>query len=237
VSAVYLIRHAQAGPRNQYDRLSDLGRDQARCLGAYLASRPVAFHAVYSGGLDRQRRTAEAVATAYAEAGVPFPEIQIDPRWDEFDLGEVYRALAGPLSHDDAEFAREYSEMMRLIDDETHALHRNHNYCDIAIIRAWVAQRYPYPGESWQAFRSRVTEPLETLARHESGQKVAVFTSATPISLCVGRALGLDDQNIWRIAGVAYNTGITTLRVSSEESRVFTFNGVPHLDENMRTFR
>jgi hypothetical protein len=65
-----------------------------------------------------------------------------------------------------------------------------------------------------------------------------VFTSATPISLWVGRALGLDDANIWRIAGVAYNTGITTLRLSGDDCRLFTFNGVPHLPEaEMRTFR
>ncbi len=237
MSALYLIRHAQAGPRNQYDRLSDLGCEQARCLGAYLASEPVNFEAVYCGGLERQQRTAEAVAESYRERGVPFPEVQYDPRWDEFDLGDVYRALAEPLIRDDAEFEREFAEMMRLIDDENHALHRNHNYCDIAVIRAWVAQRYPYEGESWEAFRLRVSEPLSTLTRHESGKKVAVFTSATPISLWVGRALGLDDQNIWRLAGVAYNTGITTMRVSAEECRLFTFNGVPHLDERMRTFR
>jgi broad specificity phosphatase PhoE len=237
VSALYLIRHAQAGPRNQYDRLSDLGRNQARRLGEHLASQSVEFHAVYCGGLERQRHTAEAVSQAYRERGVAFPEIQYDSRWDEFDLGDVYRALADPLGRDDAEFGREFAEMMRLIDDENHALHRNHNYCDIAIIQAWVAQRYPYDGESWEAFCRRVSEPLETLSKHESGQNIAVFTSATPISLWIGRALGLDDQNVWRIAGVTYNTGITTMRVSSEECRLFTFNGVPHLDAEMRTFR
>jgi hypothetical protein len=53
----------------------------------------------------------------------------------------------------------------------------------------------------------------------------------------VGRALGLDDSNIWRIAGVAYNTGITTFRVNGDDCRLFTFNGVPHLAAGMRTFR
>jgi broad specificity phosphatase PhoE len=237
VSALYLIRHAQAGPRHKYDRLSDLGQAQARQLGEYLASQPVAFSAVYSGGLERQRLTAQAVAQAYRERGITFPEIRHDARWDEFDLGDIYRALAGPLSRDDAEFAREYAEMLRLLDDETHILHRNHNYCDIAIVRAWLAGRYEYAGESWDAFRVRVAAPLATLSQHNSGQQIAVFTSATPISLWVGRALGLDDANIWRIAGVAYNTGITTLRVGGDDCRLFTFNGVPHLNPDMRTFR
>lgn len=237
MSALYLIRHAQAGPRHQYDQLSDLGQAQARRLGEHLASQRVSFSAVYSGGLERQRLTAAAVAQAYRDTGVPFPEIQHEPCWNEFDLGEVYRALAEPLSRDDAQFAREFAEMMRLLEDENHVLHRNHNYCDIAVIRAWVESRYEYAGESWEAFRSRVAAPLAALSQHNSGQQIAVFTSATPISLWVGQALGLDDSNIWRIAGVAYNTGITTFRLSGDESRLFTFNGVPHLDADMRTFR
>jgi broad specificity phosphatase PhoE len=238
VSALYLIRHAQAGPRHKYDRLSDLGREQARRLGEYLASQQITFKAVYAGGLERQRLTAEAVQQAYRQRGVAFPEIQNDPQWNEFDLGDVYGALAEPLSRDDDEFGREYAEMMRLLDDENHVLHRNHNYCDIAVIRAWVANRYAYAGESWQAFRARVAQPLATLSRHDSGEQVAVFTSATPISLWVGHALGLDDSNIWRIAGVTYNTAITTFRLKGNDCRLFTFNGVPHLQEAaMRTFR
>jgi broad specificity phosphatase PhoE len=238
VSALYLIRHAQAGPRHKYDQLSDLGREQARRLGEYFASQPVAFTSVYSGSLERQRLTAEAVRQAYRGRGVAFPEIQDDPLWNEFDLGDVYRALAEPLCRDDAEFGREYAAMMRSLDDENHALHRNHNYCDIAVIRAWVAARYAYSGESWQAFRARVAQPLTTLSIHNSGERIAVFTSATPISLWVGRALGLDDSNIWRIAGVAYNTAITTLQLRDDDCRLFTFNGVPHLEQTaLRTFR
>jgi broad specificity phosphatase PhoE len=127
---------------------------------------------------------------------------------------------------------------MSLLDDENHALHRNHNYCDIAIIRAWIARRYEYAGESWEAFRARVGSPLATLSQYNSGQQIAVFTSATPISLWAGRSLGLDDANIWRLAGVAYNTGITTLRLSDGDCRLFTFNGVPHLPAaELRTFR
>ncbi len=237
MSALYLIRHAQAGPRHKYDQLSDLGRQQARRLGESLAAQGVSFSAAYCGGLARQRLTAEAVEQAYRNSGVPFPAIEQDPHWDEFDLGDVYRGMAEPLSRDDAQFAAEYAEMMRLIDDEDHALHRTHNYCDIAIIRAWVARRYQYGGESWEAFRSRVERPRTALAQAKPGEQIAVFTSATPISLWVGRSLGLNDANIWRLAGVVYNSGITTLRVSSDDCRLFTFNGVPHLRPEMRTFR
>jgi broad specificity phosphatase PhoE len=45
LSAVYLIRHGQAGLRHNYDTLSDLGHTQARLLGEYLAAQKITFTA------------------------------------------------------------------------------------------------------------------------------------------------------------------------------------------------
>jgi len=238
VSALYLVRHAQAGPRHKYDTLSPLGLEQAQWLAQYLVSRGIRFQAVYSGALERQKLTALAVERAYRRAGLELPAIVYDPRWDEFDLADVYQSLSTPLRQDDPRFRREYDQMLPLLDDEEHPVHRNHSYCDIAVIRAWIEQRYPYRGESWTQFRSRILEPLATLSQHNSGEKIAIFTSATPISIWVGRALGLNDQHVWRLAGVTFNSGITTLRVSQGDLRLFTFNGVPHLsDESLQSFR
>ena len=111
-------------------------------------------------------------------------------------------------------------------------------YCDVAVVNAWAEGRYPYGGESWNEFRSRILSVLETLASHAAGAKVAVFTSATPVGVWVGEALQLDARNTFRLAGVTFNSGITTLRVHSEDVRLFTFNSIPHLsDPAQRTFR
>ncbi len=56
MSVLYLIRHGQAGTRENYDSLSELGRRQARLLGEHL--RGIEFAAAYSGSLARQRATA-----------------------------------------------------------------------------------------------------------------------------------------------------------------------------------
>ena len=65
-----------------------------------------------------------------------------------------------------------------------------------------------------------------------------VFTSATPVGICTGHALGLDDTGLWRLAGVAYNSGVSTLRVTADERRLFGFNSVSHLqDPQAWTFR
>jgi len=238
MSALYLFRHGQAGPRHQYDSLSDLGHAQAARLGEYLAAQKTQFQAVYSGALERQQQTARAVAQAYEQAGQAFPEIIVDPCWNEFDLGAVYTALAPALAQDDPRFQNEYEEMMRVIENVDHAIHRHHSYCDIAIVRAWAENRYPYDGESWEDFRSRIGGRVEALSNYASGEKVAVFTSATPIGVWMGRALRLGTQEMWRLAGATYNTGMSTFRIGDEDPRLFMFNSLPHLpDPRTWTFR
>ncbi len=238
MSQLYLIRHGQAGSRLDYDTLSDLGERQARMLGEHLAATGLRFDRAVSGSLIRQRRTAAAVAEAYEEAGVGFPEVEESPLWDEFDLGEVYAQLAEPLSRDDPEFARLYADMVREMSDEHAAVHRVHNYCDIAMVRAWVEGSYEYGGESWTEFRARVYDAVASVNGGGPGERIAVFTSATPVGITVGRALGLDDEQTWRLAGATYNSGVTTLRIAEDDLRLFSFNGLPHLaDSDMWSFR
>ena len=233
-----MIRHGQAGPRHDYDRLSELGERQARLLGEHLAAQGAGFAAAYTGSLQRQKRTARLVVQAYDAAGLAFPELIEDPLWDEFDLDALYRALADPLREDDALFRRELDVMTRSIENGDAQVHRSHNYCDIAVVRAWTSGRYRYGGESWPDFQERIASALRKLSGHGSGKKIAVFTSATPIALAMGRALKLADQEVWRLAGATYNSGLSTLRLAEEGLRVFTFNSVPHLlDPDLLSFR
>lgn len=238
MSQVYLIRHGQAGPRNRYDTLSKLGRLQAERLGDHLATSGLLFDRVVVGRLERQRLTAYATRDAYRKAGLPFPEIEETPEWDEFDLGHVYQRLARKIAGENPTFAAEYESMVAQMDDPEADVHRAHNGCDAEVVRAWVEQRYEYDGESWADFRGRVLQGLARLESSGSGKRTAVFTSATPVGISVGDALGLDDPGLWRLAAVAYNSGVSTLRLADAERRLFSFNSVAHLsDPGSWTFR
>ncbi|MCB0221962.1 MAG: histidine phosphatase family protein [Bryobacterales bacterium] len=240
MSAIYLFRHGQAGPRHRYDTLSELGERQARLLGERLAAQGLHFDAVVAGGLERQQRTAAQVQGAYRDAGVAFPDITVDQQWNEFDLGAVYQQVAEPLSRTDPEFARLWAEMVRDMENEHAGVHRLHNYCDVEVVRAWVTKTHPYDGESWDSFRARIEQALHALQqRGGPGRKVAVFTSATPVGISVGKTLGLDETQIWRLAGVTYNSSMTSLRLGEDgELRLFSFNAVPHLENpEMWSFR
>lgn len=207
-------------------------------LGAHLAAGKMQFQTVIAGGLERQQRTAQRVLEAYRAAGQPIPELRTDRRWDEFDLGRVYEEIAPKLAHDDAKFSADYKKMLAEMTNEHAAVHRTHNPCDIAVVTAWVECRYEYSGESWQEFRARIEDAVASLDGEASGEKTAVFTSATPVGIAAAHALGLEEQQLWRLAGVAYNTSITTFRHSRQELRLFSFNGLPHLaDSAMWSFR
>ncbi|HEX8087792.1 MAG TPA: hypothetical protein VF762_03000, partial [Blastocatellia bacterium] len=68
-------------------------------------------------------------------------------------------------------------------------------------------------------------------------KSIAIFTSATPIVILTGAALGLADDKLLDMLGVIYNTGVTVMRARGDLLRLFTFNSTTHLHPSMRTFR
>jgi len=238
LSALYLIRHGQAGTRGHYDALSGLGRRQAYLLGQHLAAQKVAFQACIAGCLNRQRETAEEVRRAYREAGIAVPEIVSDPQWNEFDMTGVFSEFAPLLSAADPQFKQDYEELMRKLEDADSPIHQAWTDCDTQAMRAWMEGRYACRTESWAAFRERILRGRASLGAHQPGDAVAIFTSATPVAIWVAAALGVSDSHIMRIAGVMYNSALTTMRLRDDDLMLFSFNGVPHLtDPPLRTFR
>lgn len=238
MSSLYLIRHGQAGTRGHYDALSDLGHRQAYRLGQYLASQRISFRALIAGGLNRQRQTAEEVWRAYREAGVAIPDIASEPGWNEFDMTGVFSEFAPLLCEADPQFKQDYEELLRKLEDQHSPIHQAWTDCDTKAMQAWMDGRYPCRTESWAAFRERVLSARRSLSAQAPGDTVAVFTSAAPIAIWTAAALGAPDGHVMRLAGVMYNSAVTTMRLRDEDLMLFSFNGVPHLDEaKLRTFR
>ncbi len=85
---IVLVRHGQANSDAQdeasYDRLSDLGRQQAAWLGGWFEAQGERFDSVLAGSLVRHRQTAAAMGRA---------EAATDPRLNEMDYFNLGRAL------------------------------------------------------------------------------------------------------------------------------------------------
>lgn len=241
MSHVYLVRHGQAGTRDEYDRLSDLGRRQARMLGEYFAAQPIAFSAAYSGFMRRQQETALEVQTAYRDTGIDFPEVAPRREWDEFNLDRVYRELAPMMCRDDPQFRQQYEEMRAQVRASAGAqqaeVHRRWLPCDSQIMGAWITGRYPYAGESWQVFTNRVASFRDGLRNGAPDANIVIFTSAVPVAIWAALALEITDRRILRLAGVLQNTAYTVLRLEGDILRLHAFNSVPHLKTELRTYR
>jgi broad specificity phosphatase PhoE len=240
LSNIYLVRHGQAGTRDAYDHLSDLGRRQAKLLGEYLAGQRLVFSAAYTGFMRRQQETAFEVQAVYQQMEVEFPEVVNRREWDEFNLDQIYREIAPRMSADDLGFRQQYEAMqrqVRLSNGEQAAVHRRWLPCDSQILNAWISRKYPYQGESWDAFRKRVGSGLEEQnGTHKTN--VIVFTSALPVAIWTGLALDISDHRIMRLAGVLQNSSYSVLRLKANDLRLLTFNAAPHLiDESLRTYR
>ena len=242
MSNIYLVRHGQAGTRDSYDSLSELGRRQARLLGEYFVAQGVEFASAFVGSMSRQRQTAEEVGRAYAGAGLRFPEVVVEGGWDEFDLDRAYRQLAPLLCEEDEEFRSDYEAMREQVRASAGAedaeIHRRWRPCDTKVVEAWVAGRHPFEGETWGQFCERVAACQSKLGGAPRGANVVVFTSATPTAVWAGLALGISHDRVRQLAGVLRNSSYTVLGLRAGELRLFTFNEVPHLTSPaLRTHR
>ena len=232
MSALYLIRHGQAGLRSNYDRLSDLGHEQTHLLGSYLALQEIPFAHLYCGELRRQKETAANVVSALRTS----VQLQSDARWNEFDLDDVYRKIAPQIAAIDAKFRDGYQEMLAAMDNPESTVHRGHSHLDAMVVHAWIANRFPYDGESFSDFTIRIQSALNSIKTSEGS--TIVFTSATPTAIAIATALDLPLERSLKLAGVTYNASISTLRIQPQEISLFSFNGIPHLSEpRLRTFR
>ena len=241
MSTVYLVRHGQAGTRDAYDSLSEVGQRQAQLLGEHFVSQGIQFSKVSSGSLSRQRQTAEGIQRAYGDASIPCASVSIDPGWNEFDLGQVYREIAPQLCAEDAEFRDEWERMCEQVrasgGASTASVHRKWLPCDTKVVNAWISGRYRYSGESWGQFRERIAAQ-QRVDGTQSRDNILVVTSATPVAIWMGLSLDIQNERVLRLAGAVYNASYSVFRLRGPELRLFTFNAAPHLmAAGLRTHR
>jgi broad specificity phosphatase PhoE len=204
VPTLLLIRHAQGSFGSEdYDVLSERGREQTVALAAELDRRGVRLDRLVSGSLARQRDTAAAIAAAQELAPA------IDPRWDEYDSeGFVARhaASASPPST-----TREFQAIL-----------------DAALV-AWVAGG---AGDgSWPAFRDRVAAALGELTESLGpGQTALVCTSGGPLAAVCVALLGLPDKALVPFNRVLVNASVTKVISGRSGSTLVSFNEHGYLE-------
>ncbi len=266
MTELILIRHGQADAAgDNYDQLTETGKEQAQKVGAWLAQNGYAFDRLFHGGLNRQRQTLEAIAAELQTSGAELPAMEIHNSFAEFDL-RVWGIVAAALRHGgrgsrepgraEATMRHGHAEFNALFKQWNHARHENApNKGDIFkqltghILKAWVGAGEGFTeAESFPAFQRRVLMALEIHsygramenqsgppAREIHSSKILAVTSGGPISLLTGHILGLDLTRTLALMRRIANTSIHHFIYEKDQWQLVSFNNVPHLTLSERT--
>jgi broad specificity phosphatase PhoE len=212
---VLLVRHGQASfGATDYDVLSDVGRRQAEIVAASLADRGYRPARLLSGTLRRQRETAEPFA---ALGGA---EIEIEPRWDEFDPDDVL------THHSDS--------TLRLQSDEAVETLTSRGFQAVLepALAEWMAHAESSPtAQTWPQFSGLGSAALDDLASElEAGETAVVVTSGGTIAAVVGTLLGAPVEVFAALNRVLVNAAVTKLVIGSTGINVLSINDHSHLE-------
>lgn len=212
MSQITLVRHGQAntGARDEasYDKLSDLGHQQARWLGEHLRDTGTYYPRVYSGTLNRH---VETVSSMGMEA-----DLIRDPCLNEmeyFSLSKAMEAQYGlPIPTEREGFAEHIPK----------------------VFSAWSEGRIENPYETWQDFQTRTQSVLKDIAQGEG--PALVVTSGGVIGMIMQFCLELDPKATARMVLAIMNSSLHRLYIMNGVISPDLFNAVPHLEARERRF-
>lgn len=205
---IIMVRHGQANTgaasEADYDKLSDLGHQQANWLGDWLRQHEAPFDLTLSGTMRRHRETADSAG---------FPLDQKDNRLNELDYFALARDIeithGLPMPANQQDFAEHIPQTFA----------------------AWHAAEIT-GNEPFADFESRIRTVLDEAAT--PGKRVLCFTSGGVIAMALRLALGLDAQRLAQVLLPIYNSSIHRFRVLETGTFLSSFNAIPHLDPTER---
>ncbi|ASK35900.1 histidine phosphatase family protein [Alloalcanivorax mobilis] len=213
MAKLFVVRHGQASfGAEDYDALSDLGRQQARWLGDYFAERGIRFQRAMSGSLKRQRDTAREILYR-TELGEP--ELQTEAGLNEYDGHALYRGFTGnsDIAAHQKRDAVDYWRTFR------------------AAYQGWVTDELRGEHESWGEFGERIEQAVARLCEGATREdNLLLVTSGGVIGTAISGILRTDPLSAIELNFQFRNTAFCEIVIAGERRRLITFNALPHLD-------
>ena len=217
MSVLYLVRHGQASfGTDDYDRLSDLGKEQSRITGRFLAAQGIEPDRIVHGEMLRQRQTAEGLLEGMGLS----MDAHVDSGWNEYAAWE----LTGVL--DDVDPRAKHDSKIFQGELERGAAR-------------WASGEHDEDyTETYKQFTSRVERALDdAVAAMESGQTTIVVSSAGAIAWTAARLIGGGFDQWMAFNRVTINTGITKIITGQSGTSLISFNDHGHQDPKNATYR
>lgn len=233
---IYLVRHGQAsfGSAN-YDRLSELGLEQARSLGERFANSQQRFTKVVCGAMQRHRQTADACMAMLPKSLCVNPDSwHTDPAFNEYDHHEV-------LVRQRPDFEDPKTVLHFLANTPNSGAAFQDLFA--AAMARWMSGRHDTEyRETWLEFRHRCINAMQCLAEgSERSQSIVVFTSGGTISSLCQHLLGMGERETARLNWSLVNTGVTRLLYQPGRVSLSYLNNYAHLElpgkSHMVTYR
>ncbi len=239
MSRLVIVRHGQASFLSEdYDRLSPLGWEQGRKLGAYWHRQGETWDRVIVGPRRRHRETWEAIAEGYGEARSELPVADPDPRWDEHHVDQLLDGEVENWATADTELERRCRAWQRA--EEAADRVRTFQLFFMAVAERWcdgdpVTSRI----ETWLRFQERVLQALDHVCHQAGrGQSVLTITSAGPVGVVMQRALEVSDARALGLTWRIRNSSVASFLFRDAAFTLDQFNSLAHLsDPKDWTFR
>lgn len=218
MAELYLVRHGQAsfGAEN-YDKLSELGYQQAIWLGEYFKERGHQFDSILTGDLVRHRETAEGIAEGL---GLQAPTFNAFTGLNEFDFHSLLSAYGKQFPEQSLGSDAPRSAYYKLLKKTMHLWSQGKLEGDLP--------------ETWQEFEHRVDHVMTMIQRELHGQKVLAVSSGGAIAMALRQILKAPSDTVIELNLQTKNTALAHCFFNPKAMRVTSFNHVPHLDTNER---
>ncbi len=228
MSQLFLVRHGQASfLADDYDQLSQLGREQARQLGEHWARCGVKIDRALSGPRRRQQDTAEICLSALGYAG---PPLVVERAFDEHPGEFLVRDCLPAALAVDAPLGERLNALAAAPDRGSRA--RATELILQRVMKLWLQAAFDTGGlETWQSFRARLRRALTDVVTSQGrGQNIAVFSSGGSIGALVGLVLGVGDETALELGYAVHNASVSELRFSgADRVSLSRFNSLAHL--------
>ncbi len=210
MTEIILVRHGQANSNAKdeasYDRLSDLGRQQATWLGEHMRRTNPHFDHVITGTLNRQADTARAMGYEITNQDKRLNELQY------FPMAEALESQHG-------------TPYPQSVSDYVHHLP--------VLMDHWQRDLLDGIPERFDSFTTRIITLIEELCGAHG--RVLLVTSGGVIGMVVRHILALDNGAVSRIMLQIMNSSLHRLHFVHDQLMLGTFNATPHLDTPDRT--
>ena len=212
MGTLYMVRHGQASfGADDYDQLSELGRQQSVRLGEWFGAKGIRFDGLIAGTLRRHKQTLEGILEGMEHAGEHLA-------WDglnEYDSHAVIAAVH-PAPLEKATTPEAYRHHFRLLRDG---------------LAKWMAgDAQPEGMPTYRQFVAGVAGALDHVRQNHYGQNVLMVSSGGPISTAVGHVLGVRPEVTIELNLRIRNTSITEFAFNPKRMMLVMYNALPHLD-------